>query len=163
MCKSGSLMLPITSWALERSLTKKSWISRFLNVLIDLGNLNSRLYQNQRTWHLWPQPPCFESLGSMSWRWIDSTFKRVKKNMWETFSLNNIGATYQILMNHIFHGKIGRNMDVYVDDMIVKSNNPKQHVINLTEVFGRLREFDTRLDLEKCVSELKGECISIFF
>jgi len=54
-------------------------------------------------------------------------------------------------------------MDVYVDDMIVKSNNPKQHVINLTEVFGRLREFDTRLDLEKCVSELKGECISIFF
>ena len=37
------------------------------------------------------------------------------------FGLINAGATYQRMMNKIFSGQLGRNMEVYVDDMIVKS------------------------------------------
>jgi hypothetical protein len=37
------------------------------------------------------------------------------------FSLKNAGATYQRLVNKMFQAQIGRNMEVYVDDMLVKS------------------------------------------
>ena len=37
------------------------------------------------------------------------------------FGLKNAGATYQRLVNHMFHLQIGRNVEVYVDDMLVKS------------------------------------------
>ena len=37
------------------------------------------------------------------------------------FGLKNAGATYQKLVNHRFHPQIGRNVKVYVDDMLVKS------------------------------------------
>uniref|UniRef100_A0A2N9FSH1 Uncharacterized protein n=1 Tax=Fagus sylvatica TaxID=28930 RepID=A0A2N9FSH1_FAGSY len=37
------------------------------------------------------------------------------------FGLKNAGATYQRLMNRMFHDQIGRNVEVYVDDMLVKS------------------------------------------
>jgi len=38
-----------------------------------------------------------------------------------SFGLKNARATYQRLVNHIFHPQIGRNVEVYVDDMLVKS------------------------------------------
>ena len=37
------------------------------------------------------------------------------------FGLKNAGATYQRLVNHMFHSQIRRNVEVYVDDMLVKS------------------------------------------
>ena len=37
------------------------------------------------------------------------------------FSLKNAGATYQRLVNHMFRPQIGRNVEVYVDDMMMKS------------------------------------------
>ena len=37
------------------------------------------------------------------------------------FRLKNEGATYQRLVNHMFHPQIGRNVKVYVEDMLVKS------------------------------------------
>ena len=37
------------------------------------------------------------------------------------FSLKNVGATYQRLVNHMFYPQIRRNVEVYVDDMLVKS------------------------------------------
>ena len=39
------------------------------------------------------------------------------------FGLKNVGATYQILFNRIFKLLIGRTMEVYIDDMLVKSLN----------------------------------------
>ncbi len=51
------------------------------------------------------------------------------------FRLKNVGATYQRLMNKIFDAQIGRNMEVYVDDMIVKSKVPGNHITDLTETF----------------------------
>ncbi|XP_043811523.1 uncharacterized protein LOC122723442 [Manihot esculenta] len=48
------------------------------------------------------------------------------------------GATYQRLMNKIFKGQIGRNMEVYVNDMVAKIQTFQQHLADLKEVFGVL-------------------------
>nr|KYP73559.1 Transposon Ty3-I Gag-Pol polyprotein [Cajanus cajan] len=67
------------------------------------------------------------------------------------FGLKNAGATYQRLMNKIFHNQIGRSMEVYVDDMVVKSSDISTHVHNLSDVFQALRQHQMRLNPEKCV------------
>ena len=54
------------------------------------------------------------------------------------FGLKNIGATYQRLVNKIFKEQIGRNMQVYVDDMLIKSKSSMNHVADLEETFSAL-------------------------
>ena len=45
------------------------------------------------------------------------------------FGLKNAGATYQRLMNRMFSHQIGRNVEVYVNDMLVKSKDEANHLI----------------------------------
>ena len=54
------------------------------------------------------------------------------------FGLKNAGATYQRLMNKMFAHQIGRNVQVYVDDMLVKSLREDDHLGNLQETFDTL-------------------------
>ena len=55
------------------------------------------------------------------------------------FKLKNAGATYQRLMNKMFSKQIGKNMEVYVDDMLVKSKEELAHLDDLKETFATLR------------------------
>jgi len=57
-----------------------------------------------------------------------------------SFSLKNAGVTYQKLMNYIFKGMLNRNVEVYVVDIVVKSNSCLQHIKDLKEVFKALRD-----------------------
>lgn len=66
------------------------------------------------------------------------------------FGLKNAGATYQRLVNRMFKGQIGRNMEVYVDDMLVKSKTAKGHARDLEEGFATLRRYDMKLNPLKC-------------
>ena len=45
-----------------------------------------------------------------------------------TFGLKNAGATYQRAMNYIFHKLIGRIVEIYIDDVMVKSKGYKEHL-----------------------------------
>ncbi|KAL0320008.1 UNVERIFIED_CONTAM: hypothetical protein Sradi_5262300, partial [Sesamum radiatum] len=56
------------------------------------------------------------------------------------FGLKNAGATYQRLVDKIFRSQLGRNIEVYVDDMLVKSKEAHQHVEDLEEMFVVLRK-----------------------
>ena len=56
-----------------------------------------------------------------------------------SFGLKNAGATYQRLVNHMFHPQIGRNVEVYVNDMLVKSLDEEMHLDDLQETFDMLR------------------------
>ena len=47
------------------------------------------------------------------------------------FGLRNAEATYQRLVNHMFHPQIGHNVEVYMDDMLVKSLDEKKHLDDL--------------------------------
>ncbi|KAL0408102.1 UNVERIFIED_CONTAM: Transposon Ty3-G Gag-Pol polyprotein [Sesamum radiatum] len=55
------------------------------------------------------------------------------------FRLKNAGATYQKLVDKIFRPQLGRNMEVYVDDVLVKSKVAHQHVEDFKETFAVLR------------------------
>ena len=61
------------------------------------------------------------------------------------FDLKNAGATYQGLVNKMFHDQIGRNVEVYVDDMLVKSKKDEDHLIDLKETFQTLRRYNMKL------------------
>lgn len=56
-----------------------------------------------------------------------------------SFGLVNTGATYQRIMNTVFKEQIGKNMEVYVDDIIVKSLAPTDRVKDLQQCFQSLR------------------------
>jgi len=67
------------------------------------------------------------------------------------FGLKNVGATYQRLMDKVFSHVIGQCVEVYVDDMVVKSPSHHQHVEDLSAVFSALRQYNLRLNPNKCV------------
>ena len=55
------------------------------------------------------------------------------------FGLKNAGATYQRLVNRMFQKQIGTFMEVYIDDMLVKSIKAKLHITHLAEAFQVLK------------------------
>ena len=66
------------------------------------------------------------------------------------FGLKNAGATYQRAMNTIFHDVIGKFMEVYIDDVIVKSETKESHLVNLRQAFDRMRKHNLKMNPEKC-------------
>ena len=72
------------------------------------------------------------------------------------FGLKNAGATYQRLVNKIFKPLIGQTMEVYVDDMITKSKEPKNYVKHLEKTFELLRKYQMKLNPEKCAFEVSS-------
>ena len=66
------------------------------------------------------------------------------------FGLKNAGATYQRLVNKIFSKQIRRNIDVYVDDMLIKSKQELAHLDNLKETFATLKQYQMKLNPSKC-------------
>ena len=66
------------------------------------------------------------------------------------FGLKNAGATYQRLMNKMFAHQIGRNVQVYVDDILVKSLREDDHIDDLRETFDTLRSYNMKLNPNKC-------------
>ena len=66
------------------------------------------------------------------------------------FGLKNASATYQRLMNRMFAPQIGRNVQVYVDYMLVKSRREEDYLEDLKETFDTLRSYNMKLNLGKC-------------
>ncbi|GAU51417.1 hypothetical protein TSUD_88720 [Trifolium subterraneum] len=66
------------------------------------------------------------------------------------FGLKNAGATYQRMMNKVFQNEIGDMLEVYMDDMSVKSEKEIDHTIHLKRVFDQARKFNMRFNPEKC-------------
>ncbi|XP_073137783.1 uncharacterized protein [Henckelia pumila] len=72
------------------------------------------------------------------------------------FGLKNAGATYQRLMDRVFASQIGRNVEVYVDDILVKSQDDVGLLADLEETFSTLRAYRMKLNPEKCVFGVRG-------
>ena len=66
------------------------------------------------------------------------------------FGLKKVRATYQRLVNKMFNKLIGRNMEVYVDDMLVKSKEEQAHLDDLRETFTTLKQYQMKLNPGKC-------------
>ena len=68
------------------------------------------------------------------------------------FGLKNVGATYQRLVNRMFTHQIGRNVEVYMDDMLVKIKDETNLSDDLKEIINTLRKYNMKLNPAKCVS-----------
>ena len=66
------------------------------------------------------------------------------------FGLKNVGATYERLVTKIFRPLIGRTMEVYIDDMLVKTKERPDHTKHLQETFKLLRTNGMKLNSLKC-------------
>ncbi|CAA0837944.1 Unknown protein, partial [Striga hermonthica] len=73
-----------------------------------------------------------------------------------SFGLKNAGATYQRLVNKMFATMIGRTMEVYVDDMLVKSVHASDHITHLQDMFDVLRSYSMVLNPKKCTFGVKS-------
>jgi len=66
------------------------------------------------------------------------------------FGLKNAGSTYQRMMIKMFKPQLGKNIEVYIDDMVVKSKVISEHVGDLESIFEILRGHKLRLNASKC-------------
>jgi hypothetical protein len=67
-----------------------------------------------------------------------------------TFGLLNAGATYQRCMQECLASQVGRNIHVYIDDVVVKSKHQGDLLADLTETFTNLRKYNIKLNPHKC-------------
>ena len=67
-----------------------------------------------------------------------------------SFGLKNAGATYQRLVTKMFRPLLGKTMEVYIDDMLVKSKERPDHTTHLKEAFDLLKAYDMKLNPLKC-------------
>ena len=68
------------------------------------------------------------------------------------FGLKNAGATYQRMMTRMFESQLGKNIEIYIDDMVVKTREEFEHIKDLGNTFAILREHKLRLNASKCSS-----------
>ena len=66
------------------------------------------------------------------------------------FGLKNAGSTYQRMMTKMFESQLGKNVDVYIDDMVVKSKLVSEHLADLSNIFEILRRHKLCLNASKC-------------
>ena len=66
------------------------------------------------------------------------------------FELKNAGSTYQRMMTKMFEPQLGKNIEVYIDDMVVKNKVESEHVNDLRNIFEILRKHKLRLNAFKC-------------
>jgi hypothetical protein len=68
-----------------------------------------------------------------------------------SFGLKNAGATYQRAIQTCLGEQIGENMEVYVDDVVVKTKNPDTLIEDLKQKFENLKKWKWKLNPNKCV------------
>ena len=82
-----------------------------------------------------------------------TAFKTPIRNFYYTvmpFGLKNVGATYQRTMRTIFHDMMHKEMEDYVDDIVVKSKTRRGHLRVLEQVFERCRKYKLCMNPMKC-------------
>ena len=66
------------------------------------------------------------------------------------FRLKNAGSTYQRMMIRMFEPQLGKNIEVCIDDMVVKSKVEFEHMNDLRDIFELLRRHKLHLNAAKC-------------
>ena len=66
------------------------------------------------------------------------------------FVLRNAGATYQRCMQKCLQSQISKNVQVYVDDIVIKTKDKRTLLEDLEETFANLRKYRLKLNPDKC-------------
>lgn len=78
------------------------------------------------------------------------------------FGLKNAGSTYQRMMTKMFELRLGKNIEIYIDDMVVKSKQESEHINNLGNIFEILRRHKLRLNAFKCSFGVGSRKFSVY-
>jgi len=68
-----------------------------------------------------------------------------------SFRLKNAGATYQKAIQMCLDQQIGRNVEAYIDDVVVKSKTSDELIADLEETFANLKKYRWKLNPSKCI------------
>jgi hypothetical protein len=80
-----------------------------------------------------------------------------------TFGLKNVGATYQRAMNYIYHDLIGKLLEIYINDVVVKSTLAGGHLEDLRQGFEQTRRFGLKMNPKKCAFGVSaGQFLGLF-
>jgi hypothetical protein len=71
-----------------------------------------------------------------------------------TFGLKNAGTTYQRAMTLIFQELLGNTVEVYIDDIVVKSAEFGSHIADLRKAFDKIRRYDLKMNSHKCAFDV---------
>ena len=104
-------------------------------ILIDVDDISKTAFR------------CHGSLGTFEWLVMP-------------FGLKNAGATYQRVMNTIFHDMLGHHIEIYINDIVVKPKKVVEHVNHLRKSFERMRLHQLKLNSLKCAFGVQA---GIFF
>ena len=66
------------------------------------------------------------------------------------FGLKNAGSTYQRMTTRMFESQLGKNIEIYIDDMVVKRKVVSERLRDLGNIFEVLRKYKLRLNASKC-------------
>ena len=66
------------------------------------------------------------------------------------FGLKNTGSTYQRMMSRMFESQLEKNIEIYIDDMVVKSKVVSEHLGDFGDILEVLRKYKLRLNASKC-------------
>ena len=79
------------------------------------------------------------------------------------FGLKNAGVTYQWAMVALFHDMIHHEIEVYVDDLIARSQTKEEHLDHLHKLFERTKKYKLRLNPNKCTFGVRSGKLLGFF
>lgn len=122
---------------LNNACSKYDFPLRIIELIVDtttgheaLSSMNGSLVYNQ----IWMAPRDEELIAFR-------TLKGIYYYKVMFFGLKNVGATYQRVMQRIFNDMLHKNVELYVDDLILKSRKRRDHLQDLCMVFGKLRMY----------------------
>ena len=127
----------VDSTANNELLSFIDYFSRYNQIIIAVDDISKTTFR------------CLGSLGTFEWLVM-------------SFGSKNVGATYQRAMNDIFHDMLGHHMEIYIDDIVVKSKKTAKHVNNLRKSFERMRLHQLKLNSLKCAFGVQREIVLVF-
>jgi len=150
--KDGKVRICVDYWDLNRASPKDNFPLPHINILMD----------NTTNFALFSFMDGFSGYNQIKMAPEDME-KTTFVTLWGTFcykvmsfGLKNAGATYQGAMVALFHNMMHQEIEVYVDDIIAKSKTEEEHLINLRNLFERLRKYQLRLNPAKCTFGVKS-------
>ena len=154
MKKNGKLNVCVDFWDLNDVTPKDMYVMPIVDMLVD-STANNELLSFMDGFSGYNQiliaiddiskiaSICLGSLGTFEWLVMP-------------FGLKNASETYQRAMNAIFHDMLGHHMEIYIDDIVVKSKMATKHVNHLRKSFERMRLHQLKLNSLKCAFRVQA-------
>ncbi|GKV18274.1 hypothetical protein SLEP1_g28679 [Rubroshorea leprosula] len=144
---NGKWQMCIDYTNLNKAYLKDCYLMPSIDKLVEVASGNERLNLLDAYFGYHQVPMAFEDEEKTSFYAGDEIYCYVMM----PFGLKNAGATYQKMVTIVFRAQIGRNLEVYVDDIVVKSLKAENHLADLDETFNNLKKNKMWLNPTKCI------------